>query len=146
MNSKKSAAEQSRIEALSAAPKDSVATLRNVLRAGSLIFGLSALLLIAAPKLFNQLLGFTSFAELEWAMRMIGITLVALSANMYSVASRGSNASVIFSARVMVACAFALGVLTLLLPVGLTWFAIAYSAVGFSFSAAYAVVLLRKQL
>lgn len=130
---------------MSAAPRDSVAQLRNVLRAGSLIFGLSALLLIAVPKLFNELLGFTSFAELEWAMRMIGITLVALAGNMYSVASRGSEASVRFSAKVMVICAFALGVLTLLIPVGLTWFAIAYSAVGFSFSAAYAVVLFGKK-
>jgi hypothetical protein len=37
--------------------------------------------------------------------------------------------------------AFALGLLTLLLPVPLTWFAITYAAVGFTFSAAYAVAL-----
>ena len=116
--------------------------LRLVLRTGALVFGLSALALIAIPSVFNSLLGFTSTPELEWAMRMIGVTLVALAGNMFSVASRGSDSSVLFSGRVMLISAFGLGVLTLLLPVTLNWFAIAYSLVGFGFSAAYAVVLI----
>jgi hypothetical protein len=116
--------------------------IRKVLRAGSTVFGLSALALIFAPALFNSLLGLASDAPLEWAMRMIGITLVALAGNMFSVASRGSEASVLFSGRVMLVSAFGLGVLTLLLPVPLTWFAIVYAAVGFGFSAAYAWALL----
>lgn len=103
-------------------------------------------MLIVAPAFFNSLLGLGSAADLEWAMRMIGITLVALAGNMYSVASRGSEASVLFSAKVMMVSAFGLGVLTLMLPVELTWFAMAYAAVGFGFSGAYAVVLLRKKL
>ncbi len=116
----------------------SVSRLRLVLRTGSIVFGLSALALILIPATFNGLLGLTNSPELEWAMRMIGITLVALAGNMFSVAGRGSEASVVFSGRVMLASAFALGVLTLMLPVELNWFAIAYSAVGFGFSAAYA--------
>lgn len=123
----------------------SVALLRLVLKTGSTIFGLSALLLLAAPAVFNQLLGLSSSAELEWAMRMIGITLIALAGNMFSVAGRGSEESVLFSAKVMLVSAFGLGVLTLLLPVTLNWFAISYSAIGFAFSAAYAVALLRKK-
>ena len=115
-----------------------VSRLRLVLRTGSIVFGLSALALILVPATFNGLLGLASTPELEWAMRMIGITLVALAGNMFSVASRGSEASVLFSGRVMLTSAFALGVLTLMLPVQLNWFAIAYSAVGFGFSAAYA--------
>lgn len=116
--------------------------LRLVLRTGSMVFGFSALALILVPATFNTLLGLSTTPELEWAMRMIGITLVALAGNMFSVANRGSEASVLFSGRVMLISAFGLGVLTLLLPVTLTWFAIAYSAVGFGFSAAYALVLL----
>jgi hypothetical protein len=116
----------------------SVSRLRLVLRTGSIVFGLSALALILIPATFNGLLGLTTSPELEWAMRMIGITLVALAGNMFSVSSRGSEASVVFSGRVMLASAFALGVLTLMLPVELNWFAIAYSAVGFGFSVAYA--------
>jgi len=116
----------------------SVSRLRLVLRTGSIVFGLSALALILIPATFNGLLGLSTSPELEWAMRMIGITLVALAGNMFSVSSRGSEASVVFSGRVMLASAFALGVLTLMLPVQLNWFAISYSAVGFGFSTAYA--------
>ena len=115
-----------------------------MLRAGSIVFGFSALALIFAPAIFNELLGLATNAPLEWAMRMIGITLVALAGNMFSVASRGSEASVLFSGRVMLVSAFGLGVLTLLLPVALTWFAIAYAVVGFGFSAAYAWALFAK--
>ena len=120
------------------ANSSSVSRLRLVLRTGSIVFGISALALILVPATFIGLLGLNSAPELEWAMRMIGITLVALAGNMFSVSSRGSEASVVFSGRVMLASAFALGVLTLLLPVQLNWFAIAYSAIGFGFSAAYA--------
>jgi hypothetical protein len=109
------------------------------------VFGLSAVLLIAAPAVFNSLLGLTNGADLEWAMRMIGITLVALAGNMFSVSTRGSDDSVLFSGRVMLFSAFGLGVLTLLIPVQLTWFTIAYAIVGFGFSVAYALVLFRKQ-
>ena len=119
--------------------------LRLVLRTGSLVFGLSAVALIAAPALFNSLLGLFTSPELEWSMRMIGITLVALSGNMFSVSSRGSDESVVFSARVMLVSACALGVITLCIPAPLTWFAITYAAVGFGFSATYAVVLLSNK-
>jgi O-antigen/teichoic acid export membrane protein len=105
------------------------------------VFGLSALLLLIAPALFNELLGLTTNPALEWSMRMIGITLVALAGNMFSVARRGSEASVRFSARVMQASAFALGVLTLLIPTTQTWFTIGYAAIGFGFSLAYTISL-----
>jgi hypothetical protein len=121
------------------------AVVRLVLRTGSIVFGLSAIALIAAPGAFNALLGLMTTSDLEWAMRMIGITLVALAGNMFSVSTRGSDAAVLFSGRVMLVSAFALGVLTLLLPVPLTWFAIAYAAIGFAFSAAYAVALSSKK-
>lgn len=112
--------------------------IRVVLRAGSIVFGLSALTLVALPGFFNTLLGFSSTLELEWSMRMIGITLVALAGNMYSVSTRGKTETVLFSAKVMLFSAFCLGVLTLLIPVPLNWFTIAYAIVGFGFSVAYA--------
>ncbi len=122
----------------------STTRVRWVLRAGSTVFGLSALLLIATPGAFNGLLELESTISLEWAMRMIGITLVALAGNMFSVASRGSEASVRFSARVMQLCALALGLLTLLIPSQLNWFTILYACVGFGFSAAYTWAMLGK--
>ena len=118
--------------------------LQMVLRTGALVFGVSALVLLVFPSFFNELLGFTSNADLNWAMRMIGITLVALAGNMYSVASRGNENSVLFSGRVMLFSAFSLGFLTLLIPADLNWFSISYSIIGFSFSAAYAIAMWKK--
>jgi hypothetical protein len=117
--------------------EDKAKRFRLVLRAGAIVFGLSAIALIVAPKLFNELLGLVSTPELEWSMRMTGITLVALAGNMYSHSTRGTVASVRVAGFVMMFSAFALGVLTLLIGVPLTWFSIAYALVGFSFSAAY---------
>lgn len=120
--------------------------LRKVLATGATVFGLSALLLLIAPGLFNELLGLSTDPALEWSMRMIAITLVALCGNMLSVSLKGTEKSVLFSARVMAVSAAALGVLTLLIPVStLTWFDCAYAAVGFGFSLAYLIGLIRNR-
>ncbi len=121
---------------------DNIKYLRRVLFTGATVFGFSALLLLVSPSLFNELLGISTSAELDWAMRMIGLTLVALAGNMLSVSLRGKDSAVVFSARVMAICAAGLGVLTLLIPVAaLTWFDYTYAAVGFGFSLAYLVGL-----
>jgi hypothetical protein len=123
---------------------DNIKYLRKVLFTGATVFGFSALLLLVSPSLFNELLGITSTVELDWAMRMIGLTLVALAGNMMSVSLKGKDSAVIFSARVMALAAAGLGVLTLLIPVEtLTWFDYAYAAVGFGFSVAYLIGLFR---
>lgn len=118
--------------------------LRRVLFTGATVFGFSALLLLISPSLFNELLGISSTPELDWAMRMIGLTLVALAGNMLGVSLKGRDETVIFSARVMAISAAGLGVLTLLIPVEtLTWFDYAYAAVGFGFSLAYIIGIVR---
>ena len=121
-----------------------VQKLRAILVIGSIVFGVSALWLIAMPGWFNELLGLQTNSSLEWTMRMIGITLVALAGNMYSVSTRGGQESVLFSGWVMLFCALGLGVLTLMLPVTLTWFAILYAVIGFGFSAGYLWAILSK--
>jgi O-antigen/teichoic acid export membrane protein len=118
--------------------------LRTILKLGSTVFGLSALFLLVAPTTFLELLNLDTSESLQWSMRMIAITLIALTGNMLSVSRFGSETSVVFSARVMVISAAALGALTLLIPAEFTWFTIAYAAVGFLFSVAYLSALLRK--
>jgi hypothetical protein len=118
--------------------------LRTILKFGSTVFGLSAIFLLLDPKLFLDLLNLENTEALQWSMRMIAITLVALTGNMLSVARFGSETSVIFSARVMVFSAAALGVITLLIPAEFGWFTISYAAVGFLFSLAYITALVRK--
>ncbi len=127
---------------MSVSPK--IRSLKIVLRAGSIVFGLSALALIAVPGTFNELLWLPNNPELDWAMRMIGITLVALSGNMYSVSKHGTDRAVIFSGRLMLICAAGLGVTTLTTPYSGSGFAQAYALVGFGFSGAYAFALSRK--
>jgi hypothetical protein len=118
--------------------------LRKVLATGATVFGLSAILLLVAPGLFNELLGLTTDPALEWSMRMIAITLVALCGNMLSVSLKGTESSVLFSARVMTLSAAGLGSLTLLTPAAtLTWFDYVYAAIGYGFSLAYLVGLAR---
>jgi len=118
--------------------------LRTILKFGSTVFGLSAIFLLVEPKVFLDLLILDSTESLQWSMRMIAITLIALTGNMLSVARFGSETSVVFSARVMVVSAAALGALTLLIPADFGWFTITYAAVGFLFSLAYLSAFLRK--
>ena len=119
--------------------------LRIVLRAGSAVFGASALFLLALPALFLELLALPTGEDQIWSMRMIAVTLVALTGNMLVVSLYANIKGVRFASRVMQISAFGLGALTLVVPAELTWFTYLYAAVGFGFSAAYTVLLFRRQ-
>jgi hypothetical protein len=118
--------------------------LRIVLRLGSIVFGLSALFLIALPELFLTLLALPSGVDQVWSMRMIAVTLVALTGNMLVVSLYANLKGVRFSARVMQFSAFGLGALTLAIPAELNWFTYLYAAVGFVFAGAYTVYLFKR--
>jgi hypothetical protein len=118
--------------------------LRIVLRTGAAVFGASALFLLALPVLFLELLALPTGDDLVWSMRMIAITLVALTGNMLVVSLYANIKGVRFASRVMQFAAFGLGALTLAVPAELNWFTYLYAAVGFSFSAAYTVLLFRR--
>ena len=117
---------------------------RITLRAGAVVFGLSALLLLVAPSVFLDLLLLDgASAPLQWSMRMIGLTLIALSAQMWIVSRVAGDRAVRLAGVVMAVVATALGILTLLIPAPLDWFTIVYAAVGFAFGLAYLVCLIR---
>lgn len=118
--------------------------LRIVLRAGSAVFGASALFLLALPGLFLDLLALPTGEDQIWSMRMIAVTLVALTGNMLVVSLYANIKGVRFASRVMQIAAFGLGALTLVVPAELNWFTYLYAAVGFGFSAAYTVLLFRR--
>jgi hypothetical protein len=119
--------------------------LRMVLRFGASVFGLSAIFLLALPELFLELLGLPASLDQQWSMRMIAITLVALTGNMLVVSFRASDGGVRAAAIVMQLSAFGLGVITLLIPAELTWFTILYAVIGFGFSAAYTAFLFMRK-
>jgi hypothetical protein len=126
------------------AKRGDVAKLRGVLRLGALVFGLSAIALFAAPRFFLNLLGIVGSGELDWSMQMIGVTLLALTGNMFVVSLWANDAGVLWASRVMQLSAFSLGVLTLFIPSGISWFVILYALFGFGFSAAYTLLLIKK--
>lgn len=122
-----------------------VTQLRYTLRTGAAVFGLSAAALIVFPGFFLELLGLQADLPLMWSMVMIGITLVALTGNMAVVSVSASDGGVRMASVVMLFAAAGLGMITLLIPVAYTWFTLAYAAVGFGFSLAYLVGLLRTR-
>ena len=118
--------------------------IKNTLKAGSIVFGASALFLLIAPALFLDLLGADNSNPMIWSMRMIAITLFALAGNMWQNAKLNTASSLGFVAKVMFIAAAGLGFLTIFIPNELTPFAIAYAIIGFSFSISYLVNLIRK--
>jgi hypothetical protein len=120
--------------------------IRTILKTGSIVFGCSAILLIVLPSLFLELLGLDGKSEpLIWSMRMIGITLVALAGNMWMNSSQTDKRNLHKTAMVMTVSATSLGLITLLIPMDLNWFSIAYAIVGFGFGLAYLIALLLKR-
>ncbi len=116
-------------------------SIRLVLFSGATVFAVSAVALLLSPGIFVSLLGLPPSDDLDWAMRMIAVTLVALTGNMAVVALFGSEQGVAVSAVVMLISAGGLGVLTLLVPADVTWFSLLYAMVGFAFATAYVVTL-----
>lgn len=119
--------------------------MRATLKTGATVFGLSAVLLLFLPDVFIELLALPQSDELSWAMRMIGITLVALTGNMFVVATTASDLGVNRAAIVMLIAATTLGVLTLLIPVEVNLFTSIYAAIGFGFGLTYGTLLLRSR-
>jgi len=117
---------------------------KQTLKAGSIVFGLSALFLLIAPGVFLDLLGVTNNSEMIWSMRMIGITLVALAGNMLQNSKLNNAASLGYVGRVMFVAAAGLGFLTIFIPASLTPVAIGYAVIGFGFSISYLINLFRK--
>jgi len=119
--------------------------IKQTLKAGSTVFGASAIFLLIAPKLFLDLLDLESNDQMVWSMRMIGITLFALAANMWQNSRLNNNAAGLkFVARVMFIAAASLGFLTIFIPSTLTPFAIGYAIIGFGFAISYLVNLLKR--
>ena len=120
-----------------------ISGIRKTLQAGATVFGASALLLIILPKLFLELLGMETTDQLQWSMRMIGITVFALAGNLWNNAQHENQSRVVNVARIMCVSAALLGLLTLLIPVPLTWFGYLYAAIGFGFSISYLINLIK---
>ena len=118
---------------------------KQTLKAGSAVFGASAIFLLIAPGLFLDLLDLESNDQMVWSMRMIAITLIALAGNMWQNSKLNNSAlGLRFVSRLMLFSAASLGVLTLLIPAKITIFTGVYAAIGFLFAISYLINLTRK--
>lgn len=81
--------------------------------------------------------------QLLWSMRMIGITVFALAGNLWNNSMHDDRKRIINVARVMCISAAFLGLLTLLIPAELSWFAYLYATIGFAFSLSYLINLVK---
>ena len=119
--------------------------IKQTLKAGSAVFGASAIFLIATPKLFLNLLDLESNDQMVWSMRMIGIILFALAGNMWQNSKITNNAAGLkYVGIVMVLAAAGLGFLTIFIPATLNPFTIGYAVIGFSFALVYLINLIKK--
>jgi len=110
---------------------------KQTLKAGSLVFGLSAIFLLIAPAQFLDLLELDSNDQMVWSMRMIGITLLALAGNMWQNSKLNNQAGLKFVGRVMFISAAALGLLTIFIPEKDDKFYLAYALIGLIFAISY---------
>ena len=118
---------------------------KQTLKAGSAVFGASAIFLLIAPELFLDLLNLEGNDQMVWSMRMIAITLIALAGNMCQNSKLNNNAAGLrYVALVMLFSATSLGLVTLLIPAKITIFTGAYAVIGFLFAISYLVNLTRK--
>jgi len=119
--------------------------IKQTLKAGSVVFGTSAIFLLITPNLFLNLLDLESNNQMVWSMRMIGITLFALAGNMWQNSKITNNAAGLkYVGIVMVLAAAGLGFLTIFIPATLNPFTIGYAVIGFSFALVYLINLIKK--
>jgi hypothetical protein len=117
--------------------------LRRVMMTGSIVFALSAVILLAVPGFFVDLLGLPKgfgpgLLSLEWTMRMIGVAIAALAValNILSRNAKAADLRLMALAMIVVSAAFAW--LTYIAPGDMTWFRWLYVAIGAGFALAYA--------
>jgi hypothetical protein len=117
--------------------------IRRILGAGSLVFLISSVVLIILPTYFGDLLGLTTSETSDWALRMMGATLLALSGQMWLVRS-APEITIRRSAAVMILAGGAMTLFTVLMPADWTITRFAYLGIGLGFLTAYLVALIRR--
>lgn len=117
--------------------------IRGILGAGSVVFLVSSAVLIVLPTYFGELLGLTTSETSDWALRMMGATLLALSGQMWLVRS-APEITIRRSAAVMIVAGGAMTVFTVIMPADWTIARFAYLGIGLGFLTAYLVALIRR--
>ena len=118
--------------------------IRVVLAVGASFFVVAGLLLFALPESFTSWIGLEPSAEVAWAMRMLGVTLLTLAGLMWLV-RRAKDHPVLGAGAVMMVASALLTGLTLTLPGDWTPLRWALLGAGAVFALAYLALLVASR-
>jgi len=113
---------------------------------GAITFGINSLWLLISPKGFAEFIALESSETNEWAFRMLGVILVALSVHMSATSRQVPDEPFRRAAIVMVAVSLSLAYLTYVAPGELTKGRLLFVIIGTLFAILYVITLPIKSI
>ena len=119
---------------------------RLVMVIGSIVFAISAIVLLFDPITFINYIGLTSDDTLVWSFRLMGLVLIALATHMATTSRHAADPAFRRAAILMVLGSGGLAVLTYLAPGAATSGRWVFVGIGAGFSALYMITLPIKSI
>ena len=113
---------------------------------GSIVFAISAGVLLVDPFAFVSYIGLTSNESVVWSFRLTGVLLVALATHMATTSRNAGDPAFRRAALVMILVSIGLAVLTYLAPGTATTGRLVFVGIGAGFAALYMITLPIKSI
>jgi len=113
---------------------------------GSIVFAISAGVLLVDPSAFVAYIGLTSNESVIWSFRLTGVLLVALATHMGTTSRNAGDPAFRRAAIVMTMVSIGLAVMTYLAPGTATTGRWVFVGIGSSFAALYLITLPIKSI
>ena len=113
---------------------------------GSIVFAISAGVLLVDPSAFVSYIGLTSNESAIWSFRLTGVILVALSTHMATTSRNAGDPAFRRAAVVMILVSVGLAILTYLAPGTATTGRWVFVGIGSGFAALYLITLPIKSI
>ena len=113
---------------------------------GSIVFAISAGVLLVDPSAFVSYIGLTSNESAIWSFRLTGVILVALSTHMATTSRNAGDPAFRRAAVVMILVSIGLAILTYLAPGTATTGRWVFVVIGSGFAALYLITLPIKSI
>ena len=113
---------------------------------GSIIFAVSAGVLLVDPAAFVTYIGLTTNESVVWSFRLTGVILVALATHMATTSRNAGDPAFRRAAVVMILVSIGLAVLTYLAPGTTTTGRWVFVGIGSGFAALYVITLPIKSI
>jgi hypothetical protein len=113
---------------------------------GSIVFAVSAGVLLVDPSAFVTYIGLTSSESVVWSFRLTGVVLVALATHMATTSRNAGDPAFRRAAVVMILVSIGLAVMTYLAPGTATTGRWVFVGIGSGFAALYLITLPIKSI